>query len=281
MKISKILSILLAGYILFSFTMTLHQNQNNFFSFNYWQNFPDLKKAFYASQYKTKNFSGFMPDEVAYSYTGGALIKGENPVFNIPEAPPLGKYLIGLSAILFNNPNIFIVLVSGIAGLVMFYLLSRQILGPSFLSLVPVAIWITEPLYRNQYAFVPLFDLAQFCFLVTAFYFFNKGLAGKSLRFFAFACLFVGFFISTKFYSSGAPVLASFFIVLILNKYWKKLFELLKVIWIPVVVLLATYLRVFAFGATFREFSGNSEMDFLVLARSVDSSIHCMGFTPV
>ena len=119
--------------------MILYQNSRNFLSFNYWQQFPDLKKVFYGSQYKTKNFSGFIPDETAYSYVGGALIRGENPIFNIPEAPPLGKYLIGLSAILFNNPNIFIVLVAGLAGLGMLYLLSRQILGNSFLSLLPIA----------------------------------------------------------------------------------------------------------------------------------------------
>lgn len=256
MNKNNILSFLLAGYILFTFSVILYQNQQNFLTFNYWQNFPELKKAFYASQYKTKHFKGFLPDEAAYSYVGGALIRGENPIFNIPEAPPLGKYIIGLSVLFFNNQNILIVLVMGIIGLTMFYLVSRQVLGSSFLSLLPIAFYITEPLYHNQYKFAPLFDLAQLCFLMTIFYFFNKGLRAKTLRYFALASLFLGFFIATKFYSSGVTIVASFVIVLIAHKQWRKVFDLCKTLWISVAVLLLTYVRVFAFGTTPREFLG-------------------------
>lgn len=262
-KLQKYLSILLVGYIVVTVGFILFQNQQNFLTFTYWQQFPELKKVFYGSQYKSKKHTGFIPDETAYSYVGGALIRGENPVFNIPEAPPLGKYLIGLSAVLFNNPNIFVVLLAGIAGLIMLYLLSRQILGPSFVSLLPVAILVSEPIYWRQYTFVPLFDLAQLCFLVTVFYFFNKGLKKKTLLYFALANLFLGFFISTKFYASGAPIVASLFIVLLLNKYWRKLFDLFMTLWIPVVVLLSTYLRVFAFGVSPREFLGIQKWIFI------------------
>lgn len=259
----KVASILLIGYIIVIFSTILYQNRQNFLTFTYWDTFPELKKMFYASQYKTKHFEGFIPDEIAYAYVGGALIRGENPVFNIPEAPPLGKYLIGLSAVLFNNPTIFVTLVAGSVGLVMFYLLSRQILGPSFISLLPVAAFMTEPLYWSQYKFVPLFDLTQLCFLITMFYFFNKGLQKKTTVYFALVNLFLGFFIATKFYSSGVPIAASFFIVLLLHKYWRKIIDLLKTIWLPVVILLATYLRVFAFGTSLKEFFGIQKWIFI------------------
>ncbi len=157
MRFSKIISLLLIGIIFFNLATTLYHNKDKFITFNYWQTFSEQKKTFYSSQYKTKKYEAFIKDEVAYSYVGGALIRGENPIFNIPEAPPLGKYLIGLSAIWFNNPNIFVTLAAGFLGLVMLYLLSRQVLGSSFISLLPVAAITTEPLYKNQYAFVPLF----------------------------------------------------------------------------------------------------------------------------
>jgi hypothetical protein len=243
--------------------MVVFQNKENFLSTDYWQKFPELKKEFYASQYKTKNYEAFIPDEIAYKYAGGALIQGENPVFNIPEAPPLGKYLIGLSAVLFNNPNIFIILFPGIGLVVMLTLLSRQILGNSFVSLLPVAAFVTEPLYWNQYKYVPLLDLAHLFFLITVFYFFNRGLKKHALRNFALTSLFLGFFLATKFYSVGAPVVASFVIVIVLNTKWRLLFDLAKTLWIALVILLATYLRVFAFGVTFREFLGIQKWIFI------------------
>lgn len=249
---------LVVCFILINVFFILFNNSKNFLSTNYWQTFDAQKKVFYDSQYKNKNFSSFIPDEVAYAYTGGALIRGENPVFNVPEAPPLGKYLIGLSAVLFNNPNIFITLIAGLSGLGMFYFVSRQVLGNSFVSLLPLAIMVIDPLYRNQYVYVPLFDLAHLLFLLTSLYFFNKGFISKhkTVRYFALASLFVGFFISTKFYSSGVPLIAAFLIVLVLNKNWHKLLTFFYTIWIPIAVLLATYLRVFAFNPSIREFFG-------------------------
>lgn len=253
---SKITSLLIFLYILISFSIILFQNGSRFTTRNYWENFSKLKRVFYASQYKAKHYEAFIPDETAYSYAGGALIKGENPVFNIPEAPPLGKYLIGISVLIFDNSSTIVVLIAGIAGLIMLYLLGRQILGKSLLSLLPVAITLTEPLYRNQYTYTPLFDLLQLYFLLSIFYFFNKGLQKKTVLFFILTNMFLGFFIATKFYSSGVPIILAFITVLVLNRYWRKLFILFMTLWIPIAILLASYLRVFAYNPSIRQFIG-------------------------
>src|SRR6185369_2316729 len=118
MKILKIfLSILLTGIILFNISSVLYLNKDKYLAHDYWQRFPELKHRYLDSQYANKH-PIWIVDEVGFAYAGGALITGENPILVIPDAPPLGKYLIGLSAVIFNNEHV-IVAIFGVLSLVL------------------------------------------------------------------------------------------------------------------------------------------------------------------
>jgi hypothetical protein len=249
--------------ILFNVGSTVWGHWEKYSTFNYWQNFPKLEKTFLDSQYVNKHPAGWIPDEVAFSYAGGKLIQGVSPVLVVPDAPPLGKYIIGLSAILFNNDSIFILL-SGILSLVILYFLSSQIFSNKAIALMPSLFLSFEPIFKNQLIFTPLMDIFQVVFMLAAFWFFNKGFSGKkSFLFFLIANLFLGFFIATKFFITGFIIIAAWFLVLLFAKAKQKIIALAIALPVSLFVLLLSYIKVFWFGYTINRFLGIQKWVFL------------------
>ncbi|MEM4230360.1 MAG: glycosyltransferase family 39 protein [Candidatus Pacearchaeota archaeon] len=218
---------------------------------NYWQNFSSLEKIFLDSQYVNKNPPGWIPDETAFSYAGGKLIKGENPVLVVPDAPPLGKYIIGLSTIIFNNDSTFI-LVGALLSLILLYILSFQIFANKILSIIPSLLLSFEPIFKNQLIYTPLMDIFQLFFLLCIFIFFNKGISNEK----SFLYFFLGFFIATKFFITGFPIIVAYYIVLFFVKDKKKIINLTLTLPLALFILLLSYARVFAFGYTINKFLG-------------------------
>jgi hypothetical protein len=250
-----IFSVLLV-IIFFNVGGIVWKHKDKYFSSNYWQTFPALEKVYLNSQYVNKDPKGWVPDEAVFSYSGGKLILGTNPILIIPDAPPLGKYMIGLSTILFNNDSTF-TLLSALFSLFLLYLLSLQVFSNKILALVPSLFLSFEPIFKNQLIYTPLLDLFQLVFILSSFYFFNKGLGSKRiLIYFALASLFLGFFIATKFFITGFVVIASFIMVLIYNKDRKRAIKMILTLPISLFVLLSSYLRVFAFGYQINKFLG-------------------------
>jgi len=225
---------------------------------NYWNHFPELKRVFLNSQYVNKYATGYIPDELAYAYSGGALIQGTSPILVLPEAPPLGKYMIGLSAVLFNNENIIIMLVCGVVGLFFIYLLGKQVFRYPVTALIPPLLLTLEPLYRNQFKYVPLFDIAHMMWLLISLYAFNKAFIAekKDLRWFVICQIALGGFISTKFYMAGATIVAACLLVLLYNNNKAKLTKYVVTLPIAVIVLYLTYIRVLIIGYPFNRFLG-------------------------
>jgi hypothetical protein len=239
-------------------------HQQNFFTHDYWQRYPDLKKTFINSQYVNRDVKNFIPDEVVYAYSGGAFILGANPLNIIPATPPLGKYIVGLSIIVFNNEH-DIIIIFAVLTLILLYFLGKQVLSSTFLSLIPIYSYTSGALFKNQLVYTPLFDLMQLVFLLGIFLAFNKGLLlkkGYALYFFL-CCLFLGCFISIKFFASGITVLAAWYIVLLLRKEKKKIIVLSFFTPLIPVVLLTTYARVFAYGYTLRKLIGAQKWIFI------------------
>ena len=102
-KVKKLIQIILVLVIVFNFSSTVWQHKDSYFKFDYWQKFPALEKTYLNSQYVNKHPEGWVPDEVVGLYAGGKLITGTNPVLIIPDSPPLGKYLVGLSVLIFKR----------------------------------------------------------------------------------------------------------------------------------------------------------------------------------
>jgi hypothetical protein len=260
---SKLIFIVLLGVIIFNIASTVYPLREKYFSSDYWQRFPVLEKSYLSSQYVNKHPTGWVPDETIQAYAGGAFIKGINPVYVLPDTPPLGKYLIGLSALFFNNEN-SVILLCTILSLILLYILSYQIFGSKYLALAPPFFLSFEPIFKNQLVYAPLLDIIQLVFLLAAFIIFNKALTSKkSLLFLLLANIFVGFFISTKFFITGAPIEAAFYLVLLLRKDKRRLLELTLTLPIAVFILLLSYVRVFAFGYAFNKFLGIQKWVFL------------------
>ena len=62
-----------------------------------------LEKVYYSSQYILENPKGSIPDDTIYNFTAGYYLRGGSPILVNPEQPPLGKYLLALSILLFQN----------------------------------------------------------------------------------------------------------------------------------------------------------------------------------
>ncbi len=260
-RIIPIIQILLVLIIVFNVGSVLWQNRQ-LYTYNYWSNFPKLEKIFLNSQYVNKH-PVWIRDEVAFSYAGGKLIKGTNPVLVVPDAPPLGKYIIGLSTIIFNNAGVFVAL-SGILSLVLLYFLSLQIYGSRTLSLLPPLFVSFEQIFKNQFIYTPLLDLFQLLFLLCGFLFFNKALRSKnSLFLFLLSNIFLGLFISTKFFVTGLVIVAAYYLVLFLSKEKKRIIQYSLSLPVAIFILLFSYVRVFAFGYNIHAFLGIQKWVFL------------------
>lgn len=230
---------------------------------NYWQRFPELKQSYLDSQYVNKHPKGWIPDEGALSYAGGALIQGTNPVLIIADTPPLGKYLIGMSAVIFGNEHI-VSLIFGILSLILLFLIGKQVFANTLLALLAPVLFSIEPIFRNQLIYTPLLDIIQLTFLLGGFYFFSKGLSSKkSLIFFILANLFLGCFISVKFFITGGTILCAWVIVLLMHRNKRKLIELIVTVPFSIMVLFLSYIRIFAFGYSFRSLFGIQKYIFL------------------
>ncbi len=261
-KLQKIFPILMIGVIGVNLVFQIVILREKYFIFDYWQKFPSLEKRFLDSQYVNKH-PIWIRDEVAFSYSGGKLITGTSPVLVVPDAPPLGKYLIGLSTILFNNDSI-VILISAVLSLILLYFLGMQIFANKTLALIAPLAFSFERIFTNQLVYTPLLDIIQLVFFLSAFIVFNKGLLSKkSFLYFLIANVFLGLFISTKFFVSGITIIASWYLVLLFHKDVKKLIALTLTFPSSVAVLLLSYSWVFAFGYTLNKFLGIQKWVFL------------------
>lgn len=252
----KFLPLIIIGIIVINFTFHVYPLWGKYFTSNYWQNFPGLEKAFLNSQYVNKNAKFWIPDEIAFSYAAGKLIKGTNPVLVVPDAPPLGKYLIGLSTLIFNNDST-IILICAVLSLLILFFLSKQVFKNTTLALLPPLLYSFEPIFNNQLKYTPLMDIIQLVFFLGTFILFNKGLKSKKpFVFFVLTNIVFGLSIAIKFFITGTLVIASLYIVLLFHKDLRRFILLTLTVPLSVLILLASYIRVFAFGYTFMKFLG-------------------------
>ncbi len=267
MKHQKLLRIIyyvvVIAVIISNLTFIIIQNKQKYFSFDFWHRFPTLKQMYLDSQYANKHPKAWIADEEANSYAAGAYVKGVSPILIAADTPPLGRYFIGLSAILFNNEciqNIFF----GFLSLFLLYLLGKQVFSSSVLALLPPLFTSFEPLFRNQFAFTPLLDIMQLVFLLGAFLTFNKGFVRKKpLWYFVAANILLGFFVSTKFFMSGITIVAAWYTVLLLHKDKKRIIALTLTLPLSIVTLLASYTMVLVNGENVKSFLGIQKWVFL------------------
>ena len=200
------------------------------------------KRVYESSQYT--GGSGLIPDQTVFSYAAGAYAQGVNPLKINPEMPPLGKYLLGLSILVFGNTN-QLILVSAVLTLITLYILSMKLLNSSLASLFVVLLFASEKLFLDQLRIVPLLDIIQLPFILLAFYFFVRTLEQKKNIYFAAAGLALGFVASIKVMITAILIGVSWVLYSSITRQWRVLGKL-ALIAAPFsfFVLVVSYIRI-------------------------------------
>ncbi len=122
------------------------------------------KDRYEHSQYQLPLSKRIIGDEGLFAYSGYRIINGDNPFSINVDKPPVAKYLFGLSILLFHNP-LHIVLLFGLATLIVFYFIAKQIFKNRSLALLVTTMLFLDPLFFSQF-WVTALDLIQLFFLL-------------------------------------------------------------------------------------------------------------------
>lgn len=233
--------ILLILFLQISFT--IFQYKNNYlskFDSHYWQ------QRYLHSQWVVPDSKESIGDDGLYIYAGWEYIHGKDPSLLNAEMPPFGKYLIGLSEIIFANQNIF-ALICGLLTLVSFFILNKIIFKDTILAILPVMLLSSDSLFYNQLK-APYLDTLYLALLIFTFIFILK----KKLF---LGNIFLGLTIATKSSLSSFILIVS--VVLIYLFYMKNKKQIKKfLVFLPVsiIIFLMTYLRFFLLGHNLLDF---------------------------
>ncbi len=216
----------------------------NSYDIGYW------KDRFEHSQWEMPMSQRIIGDDGLYAYVGLGLINGKDPSLVNPEAPPLAKYLIGLSIVLFDNP-IFYSLVVGFACIIVYFFLAKNFLKDKFFALFTSLVLFEDPMFFSQF-FKSWLDITQLFFLLlnlSAFYLITNN--SRRTLWSMVSGLALGFFTQSKF-----PILLP--IIFIFETYWFIKNKLVKeYFWFLCAFgtgIILPYLRYFALGHSLIDF---------------------------
>ena len=219
--------------------------------------YASLGETYANSQYVTGSGSKGIGDDGLYAFAGYYYITGGDPSQVNFENPPLGKYLIGLSVLIFGNENsIYIVY----AVLVMWgtYLLANWVIKNKLLALLATCmlgllhLFIIQfvPTSADQYS-VTLLDLPLTLFFLWGIWFYLREPA--STRNYVVSAFLFGLAFATKFF----PALLILLLVLIGYQFFRRSKDLVKfvvtLLLVPFIYLIS-YLVYFYYHASLVEF---------------------------
>lgn len=227
----------------------IYERRDVYFNTDYWENYSSYKYSYENSQYVKKNNPQIIPDEIFESYAGGAFLKGLNPILITHDHPPLGRYIVSLSILFFNNQHT-VVLVFFALSIFGIYLISKKVLSKNILALSPCVLLLNEPLFVDKLRYTPLPELFQLAFIIYAIFFFMKAIEGKkSFPFFLMSSLMLGGVIATRVFALGGVLAFSFTMYLFLFKR-KMLLQFLVTLPLSLIVLVLSYTRTMVLGAS-------------------------------
>lgn len=230
------------------------------------------KKLYGQSQYILSEPLSIIPDEIVYALSGWEYVHGLNPILLNGEQPPLGKYLIGLSELWFENSRftgpIFNVLI-----LVILYFLILQILDSKILASFLVYIFSFEKVFFAQMRYSPNLDNIQVFFILASFYFLVKYFKKNRIDLIFWSFIFLGLVISTKFWITGSVILLSYFLSFLLTKRYKKLKTAFLFAPIILVPLFISYTNSFLNGMDLREFFGTQKYIYAWFSSNINFDI--------
>lgn len=257
MKYFSIQKFFIACMILFMLkpVAIIYERRDVFFNNNYWQSYSSYKFSYENSQYVKKKNPQIIPDEVFESYAGGAFLKGLNPILITHDHPPLGRYIVSLSILLFQNESLIVIpfFFSSFIGL---YLVARRCIENNILAMIPIVIVLNESLFLGKLRFTPLPEIFQFTFIIFSIYFFMKGISSKKpINNFIFTSIFLGGVIATRVFALGGVLVFSFIAVLFVFER-RKIIPFVLTLPLSLIVLAASYFRTIMLGASILDVFG-------------------------
>lgn len=122
------------------------------------------KDRYEHSQYQLPLSQRIIGDDGLYAYSGYRLINGDDPFSINVDKPPAGKYLIGLSILIFNNPA-FSGLIFGIGVVILAFFIAKRLLKDTAAALFVSLLLLQDPMIVSQF-WTSLYDIIQLFFLL-------------------------------------------------------------------------------------------------------------------
>lgn len=156
------------------------------------------KDRYEHSQYELPLSKRTIGDDGLHAYAGYKLIKGSGPFSINIDKPPAGKYFLGLSILLFQNP-LYIILFFGFGILIVFYLIAKHFLKDISSALFATTLLFLDPLFFSQFWITGLDLIQLFFLLLNLLLLLNvKKLRGWNIFFILGSGLSLGFFAEVK-----------------------------------------------------------------------------------
>lgn len=157
----KIVIIFCLLILIVQFVQIIYFQRSNFtakYDTEYW------KDRYEHSQYELPLSKRTIGDDGLHAYAGYKLINGANPFSINIDKPPAGKYFLGLSILIFQNP-LYIVLFFGFCTLIVFYFIAKHFFRNNSLALIATSFLFLDPLFFSQF-WITALDLIQLFFLL-------------------------------------------------------------------------------------------------------------------
>jgi hypothetical protein len=213
-------------------------------------------------------------DEELYTYAADLYIHGYNPILINPEVPPFGKYLIGLSIVIFQN-QYYAALISGIAALVFIFLITKEVTKSIVAASIAVFLTTINSLFTDQIVSAQL-DIFQLLLLLAFMFVYLKLQKKYEKLYLLCGGIVFGLFISTKIFFLSFFLLNGWLVLTYLlakEPIKKVLLHLVIINAIGLITFILSYARYFTQGHTFREFMGVQKWIFLFYKQtSIDVS---------
>lgn len=241
------------------------------------------QKKYLQSQWVIPHSKNPISDEDLYAYAGYKYIKGENPILINPEVPPLGKYIIGLSILMFKNYHI-LAIIFAFLSLILIFIITFKI-GNSYLSSsLSVFLTVINTIFLDQITHSGQLEIYQLFFLLLFILFISYYFKNKNFLFLLFSGISIGAFLSIKFFLYHFA-LFNFWLILffLLAKIGKKLeFKQILNIFlvlnsVALLTFTATYFRFFYLGGRIRDFLGTQKWIFLFYQQSKINQLKIIG----
>ncbi len=187
-------------------------------------------------------------DKAEYAYAGWLYIHGVSPNLINFEHPPLAKYLIGLSEIIFRNENVM-GLLFGLLTLLLIFLISKKALRCEAFALIPIYMLSVDKIFIGLSGVSMLDIYANFFICLAILLFLDED---RSFLRLALLSLSLGLALASK-WSSGF-LIATMFLYLLAQRKWQSTKWLLASVPLIILVYVSTYFAFFLNHSTLTDF---------------------------